>query len=39
MSVSEIVEATGIIRSSLYRYQPLRPPETLIAAALENGPK
>ena len=28
-SISEIVEATGITRSSLYRYLPRRPPETL----------
>jgi DNA invertase Pin-like site-specific DNA recombinase len=30
-SISEIVKATGITRSSLYRYLPPRPPETLTA--------
>jgi DNA invertase Pin-like site-specific DNA recombinase len=35
-SISEIVTATSITRSSLYRYLPPRPPETLTA---ENQPK
>lgn len=36
-SISEIVEATGITRSSLYRYLPLRPPETLTAESQQNA--
>jgi hypothetical protein len=30
-SISEIVQATGITRSSLYPHLPPRPPETLTA--------
>ncbi|WP_454700066.1 recombinase family protein [Arthrobacter humicola] len=36
-SISEIVEATGITRSSLYRYLPPRPPETLTAETQPNA--
>lgn len=35
-SISEIVKATGITRSSLYRYLPPRPPETLSAETQPN---
>lgn len=35
--ISEIVEATGITRSSLYRYVPPRPPETLTAETQPNA--
>ncbi|MDI3243387.1 hypothetical protein QK292_17710 [Arthrobacter sp. AL08] len=37
--MSEIVEATGITRSSLYRYLPPRPPATLTAETQPNGRK
>jgi DNA invertase Pin-like site-specific DNA recombinase len=36
-SISEIVEATGITRSSLYRYVPPRPPETLTTENQQDG--
>jgi DNA invertase Pin-like site-specific DNA recombinase len=36
-SISEIVEATGITRSSLYRYLPPRPPEMLTAETKPNA--
>jgi DNA invertase Pin-like site-specific DNA recombinase len=36
-SISEIVTATGITRSSLYRYLPPRPPETLTAESQPNS--
>jgi DNA invertase Pin-like site-specific DNA recombinase len=36
-SISEIVEATGITCSSLYRYLPPRPPETLTAETQPNA--
>lgn len=35
-SISEIVKATGMTRSSLYRYLPPRPPETLTAETQPN---
>jgi len=37
LSISEIVKATGITRSSLYRYLPSRPPETLTAENQQNA--
>jgi DNA invertase Pin-like site-specific DNA recombinase len=36
-SISEIVQATGITRSILYRYLPPRPPEPLTAEGQEKG--
>lgn len=38
-SISEIVEDTGITRSSLYRYLPPRPPATLTAETQPNVQK
>ncbi|MGY4543622.1 DNA invertase Pin-like site-specific DNA recombinase [Arthrobacter sp. UYNi723] len=37
LSISEIVQATGITRSSLYRHLPPRPPETLTAENQQNA--
>ncbi|MFC9351524.1 recombinase family protein [Arthrobacter sp. NPDC057013] len=37
LSISEIVRATGIARSSLYRHLPPRPPETLTAPDQQNA--
>jgi AcrR family transcriptional regulator len=34
LSISEIVKATGITRTSLYRHLPPRPPESLTAEGL-----
>lgn len=36
LSISAIVKATGITRSSLYRHLPPRPPEALTAETQEN---
>jgi DNA invertase Pin-like site-specific DNA recombinase len=36
LSISEIVQATGITRSSLYRHLPPPPPETLTAENQQN---
>ena len=36
-SISAIVKATGSTRSSLYRYLPPRPPETLTAENQQNA--
>ncbi|WP_251024230.1 recombinase family protein [Arthrobacter sp. ISL-65] len=36
-SISQIVKATGITRSSLYRYLPPRPPETLTAETQKSA--
>jgi len=33
LSISEIVQATGITRSSLYKHLPPRPPESLAAGS------
>ena len=37
LSISEIVQAPGITRSSLYRHLPTRPPETLTAENQQNA--